>query len=99
MFKYLGIYLPENLKWNEHVNYLYKIAQNSFYETLISFKTSSASILTNFFKIYVRPKLEYNTPIWSHYLKKDVIKIGSMERNPFCLQQMHHFKFNHTKID
>ena len=33
-FKDLGIHISENLKWNEHVNYLYKIAQNSFYQIL-----------------------------------------------------------------
>ena len=80
-FKDLGIYISENLKWNEHVNYLYKIAQNSSYQILKSFKTSSASILTKLFKIYVRPKLEYNTPIWSPYFKKDIIKIESVQRN------------------
>ena len=73
MFKYLGIYLPENLKWNEHVNNLYKITQNSSCQILKSFITSSASILTKLFKIYVRPKLEYNTPVWSPYSKKKTL--------------------------
>ena len=80
LFNDLGIYISENLKWNKHVNYLYKIAQNSSYQILKSFKTSSASILTKLFKIYVRPKLGYNTLIWSPYLKKDIIKIESVQR-------------------
>ena len=65
-FKDLGIYTSGNLKWNEHVNYLNKIAKSSSFQKLKSFfKTSSASILTKLFIIYVRPKLTNNTPIWS----------------------------------
>ena len=28
---------------------------------------------------YVRPKLEYDTPVWSPYLKKDIITIESVQ--------------------
>ena len=31
VFKDLGIYISENLKWNEQINYLYKVAQILFY--------------------------------------------------------------------
>ena len=37
-------------------------------------KTNSATILTKLFKIYVCPKLEYYTQIWSP-LKNDIKKI------------------------
>ena len=63
VFKDLGIYTSENLKWNEHVNYLYKVAQISCCQILKSFKINFASILTKLFKTYVRPKLEFNTQI------------------------------------
>ena len=78
LFKDLGIYTFENLKRNECVNILYEIAQNSSYQVFKSFKTTSACILTKIFKIYVRPKFEYNTQIWSPYLKKDNNKIKSV---------------------
>ena len=81
VFKDLGIYISENLKWNEHVNYLYKVASISSYQILKSFKTNTANILIKLFKIYVRPKLEYNTQIWSPYLKKNINKIESVQRN------------------
>ena len=48
--KDLEIYISENIIWNEHVNYLYKIAQNSFYQKLKCFITSTASILLNYLK-------------------------------------------------
>ena len=68
VFKNLGINISENLKWNEHINYLYYVAQVSSYQlSKIYFKTNSATIQTKLFKICVRPKLEYNTQTWSPF--------------------------------
>ena len=33
------------------------------------------------FKTYIRPKIEYNAPIWSPYLKKDVIQLEKIQRH------------------
>ena len=74
-------HISENLKWNKHINYLYNAAQVSSYQVLKSFKINSTTILTKLFKIYVRPKLEYNTQIWSPFLKQDINKIESVPRN------------------
>ena len=54
------MYISENLKWNEHIIYLYNVAQVSSYQISKSFKTSSATILAKLFKIYVSLKFEYN---------------------------------------
>ena len=43
------------------IDYLYNVAQVSSYQISKIFKTNSATILTKLFKIYVRPKLKYNT--------------------------------------
>lgn len=34
----------------------------------------------NLFATYIRPKLEYCTPVWCPYLKKDIEKIESIQR-------------------
>ena len=75
------MYISENLKWNDHIKYLYNVAQVSSYHILNSFKINSATILTKLFKIYARPKLEYNTQIWLPYLKKYINKVESVQRN------------------
>ena len=67
VFKDLGIYIFRNSKWNEHINYLYNVAQVSSYQISKFFKTNLATILTKLLKIYVRPKLKYCTQIWSTY--------------------------------
>ena len=59
-----------------YINDLYKVAQISSSKISKSFKTDSATTLTKLFKIYVRPKLEYNTQVWSPYLKKTLTKLS-----------------------
>ena len=45
-----------------------------------SFVSRNIQILVRAFTTYVRPILEYCTPIWSPYLLKDINKIGSVQR-------------------
>ena len=68
--KDLETFVTENLKWNHHINYRYRIASTTSFQVLKSFKSIDIDILKNLFLVYIRPKLEYNTPIWSPYLKK-----------------------------
>ena len=62
------------------------------YKTLKSFKTNLATVLTKLFKIYVRPQFELSTQSWYPLLKKEIIKIESVER------KFTHFIFDHCKI-
>ena len=45
LFKDLGIFMADNLKWNHHINYIYKIASTTFFHALNSFKTSDKKFL------------------------------------------------------
>ena len=49
IFKDLEIYISENLKWNDHINYIYNIASVSSYQALKSFKTNTVTTLTKLF--------------------------------------------------
>ena len=48
----------------------------------LPFKTlpSDQNILTAAYKTYVRPILEYATPVWSPYLTKDIILLENVQR-------------------
>ena len=80
VFKDLGIFIAENLKWNHHINYVYQIASTISFQVLKSFKSTDINILKKIYLVYIRPKLEYNTPIWSPYLKKDINHLESIQR-------------------
>ena len=47
---------------------------------LKGFHTSDVSILLPVFKTYVRPLLEFNTPVWNPWLFKDIEHIEGVQR-------------------
>ena len=80
LFKDLGIFIAENLKWNHHFNYLYRFVSTTSFQVFKSFKSTDTNILKKLFVIYIRPKLEYYTQIWFPYLKKYINHIESIQR-------------------
>ena len=67
----LGIHISKDLKWEVHVKKIIKQASFVSYKILKSFRTKNIWTLVKLYKSYVRPKLEYNTQVWSPYLVKD----------------------------
>ena len=45
LFKDLGIFIADNLKWNRHIYYIYTIASATSFQVLKSFKTSYIYLL------------------------------------------------------
>ena len=79
--KDLGIYITQDLKWEYHINHLFKVGSQISYQIKRSFKTKNIWTLLKLYLTYIRPKLEYNSPVWSPYLKKDIIKLESIQRS------------------
>ena len=50
------------------------------FSILRAFKFSRPSILINLYKTHVRPKLEYNSPIWNPCLIKEITCIENVQR-------------------
>jgi hypothetical protein len=78
--KDLGIYFSSNLTFSFHVNYVYKQASLRSYQVLKACKTKNLRTLLALYKTYVRPKVEYNTPVWSPFRLKDIDLIESIQR-------------------
>ncbi len=67
-FKYLGVTLTSDLKWANHVTTICNKAKKligMFYRKLYSFSSSRETPL----KLFIRPYLEYASPVWSPYLE------------------------------
>ena len=79
--KDLGIIISNNLTWSKHIHSIYTKASARSYHILKSFKSKNIYTLIKLFKTYVRPLLEFNTPVWSPYLKKDIDRIESVQRH------------------
>ena len=56
--KDLGVFISSDLKWSEHINYLYKSASLTSYQIFKTFKTTNIWTLLKLFTTYIRPKLE-----------------------------------------
>ena len=78
--KDLGIYISYDLKWEHHINHLSKISSSVSYQIRKSIRTKNIWTFIKLYTTYVRPKLEYNSPVWSPYLKKDILKLESVQR-------------------
>ena len=78
--KDLGIYISHDLKWATHINYIYNNASQISYQIVKTFKSKNIWTYKKLLLTYIRPKVEYNTPIWSPYLLKDILRIERVQR-------------------
>ena len=66
----LGINISHSLKWYHHICRIQHTASLCAYRVLHCFSSKNVWTLLRACFTYVRPKLEYNTPVWSPYLKE-----------------------------
>lgn len=76
----LGLFVQDNLKWNEHVNHIVKKAGKRLYMLRV-LKRSNADIntLITVYCVIIRPILEYACQVWhfniTEYLSEDIEKV------------------------
>ena len=80
-FKDLGIFVSSNLKWNVHINYIYNNAIVPFYYITKFTKSKNLWTLLKLYKTFIRPKLEFNTQVWSPSFAKDIRKIEKIQKD------------------
>lgn len=80
LIKDLGVYISDDLKWGTHINKIVKKALLKSYQILKFFKSRNIWTLKRLFCTYVRPQLEYNTPVWSPYLLKNKTLLESVQK-------------------
>ena len=76
----LGVTYDNKLRFDDYIHKIVSKASqmvNLIYRTFVSKNTD---LLCRAFKTYVRPILEYCTPVWSPYLLHDINKIENVQR-------------------
>ncbi len=68
----LGIQFSSTLKFSDHVSLIVKKAITHVNMIYLAFYSKNLVFLTQMFKTFVRPVLEYASPVWSPYLHKDI---------------------------
>ena len=58
VFKDLGIFISDNLKWKYHINFIYRTASILSFQVLKSFISTDLVILKKLYLVYIRPKME-----------------------------------------
>nr|CAD2196648.1 unnamed protein product [Meloidogyne enterolobii] len=76
----LGILFSPSLKFSEHIEFIANKASKIMYNLLKTLKTKNPKILIHMFNTYVRPGLEFASPIWNPYLRKDIINLERIQK-------------------
>ena len=69
------MYFPVNLKFDEHVDSIVKKANRQLGIMARVFKARNVETIIPLYKTFVRPILEYNSVIWSAYMKSMARKL------------------------
>ena len=81
--------MSDNLKWSCHVSHIYNVGSMCAFQVLHSFSSRNIWTLLKAYTTYVRPKLEYNTVVWSPFLHKDINLVESVQKKftrHICIQ-------------
>ena len=76
----LGVTIDNKLKFSQHIN---SITTKAFQTSALIFKcfqSRNRSNLIKAYKTYVRPQLEYCSPIWCPYLQKEIKLIEKVQK-------------------
>jgi ribonuclease P/MRP protein subunit RPP40 len=76
----LGVIVSSNLKTSEQCRIVALKANCVTNMIFRMFQTSSKDVLLKAYKTYVRPLVEYCTPVWSPQLKKDIDLLEKVQR-------------------
>ena len=77
----LGIIFDSCLNFDEHINTIVKKAHNRANLILKCFQSRNRQILIRAFTIYVRPLLEFNSPVWSPSLIRQINILENVQRS------------------
>ena len=76
----LGVVISSNLKWHQHVCIIVFKAFMHSHQILNCFNSNNVWILLKAYVTYIRPLLEYNTVIWSPFLKSVISMMESVQK-------------------
>ena len=78
--KDLGVIVDSSLKFNSHINCMVAKAHARAHLIRKCFVSRNSNILMKAFNAYVRPLLEYASPVWSPHYRYQIDKIEAVQR-------------------
>jgi len=77
----LGIIVDSNLSFSNHVDSIVSRANIKANLIIRCFVSGDRDLLVKAFTVYVRPVLEFDSPVWSPRFKRDIEKLESVQRH------------------
>ena len=77
----LGVIVSEDFTWSNHINHIYQSAATRSFQILKATSTKNIWTLIKIYKTYIRPKVEYNSQVWSPHLLKNKKKIEKIQKH------------------
>ena len=85
-FKLPGVKVRHDLKWNDHIDYIYSKAAKPLYTLRVLQRAGVAgSNIVNIYKYSVRSILEYAVPAWQGIPENLSLKLESIQNKPLRL--------------
>ena len=78
--KYLGVYLSDDLRWNEHVNNMSNRANKTLGFLKRNLRHCPPKTKETAYKALVRPTLEYCSTVWDPYTAKNINVVEMVQR-------------------
>ena len=78
---YLGVTLASDMRWSEHCKNISNSATRVLNTVRRTLHPCAPTVKEIAYKALVRPKLEYSSPAWNPYTKRDVSRIEQVQRN------------------
>ena len=76
----LGVVVDSHLCFSEHIANIVRKAHQRANLIHRCFTSKNPDLLVKAFKVHVRPILEFNSPVWSPSLLKDILVVESVQR-------------------
>ncbi|XP_065684246.1 uncharacterized protein LOC136096653 [Hydra vulgaris] len=86
--KDLGVTLDSQLNYKKHISNIVHAANTRAYLILKCFKSRDSRVLVKAFNTYIRPYLEYCSPVWSPY-HAELIKVVENVQKGFTKKILH----------
>lgn len=80
-YKYLGVTICSNLTWNLHISNICNKSRRQvgmFYRTF--YNNASPETLLKLYVAYIRPHLEYCSPVWNPHSKKLIEELEKVQK-------------------
>ena len=79
-YKYLGVIISSNLKWNDHVNHVASRTSRllGFIKRIV--RCNDPAILSRLYKTLCRPIIEYGAPAWLPYQQSHINRLEKVQK-------------------